>query len=421
MTTPGTGGTASAPRGKALAGGGAAAGGAGAAAAAGAFIPGNSVTGAAEGLMNGAFTMAASAGILPPALMIAFQFKLATAKPQNLEKAAGYWESAAKDLENGSRQLKEMVDGIPQTAWNMDDRAEYERTVDEYCLQLDYLHNYCMAVHYALIALAWALFAYAIFAIGVAAFLVSLVVAAGASLGTMYGACVSLAQTALSITYVVTGMLGMAGHVCAAVLAGGTVVTAKYQADHGNGEAWNALKKAAVTGSAGAAANLLQSAANTGLAFLNRSNGERHPIPGTNDVSGSRGFPLQEIDLDADRKYDTTWNVGGGAKVKMPGPYGPEVEVSGHRQYGPEGYAGSDFELKGKQPGPGIDLTGGVKKEWDENGDAKTTYGVGAEQPHSGVKAGYEKAVEPDGKAEDKASWVTPWGSQHKNFDPPWK
>ncbi|MFC4055598.1 hypothetical protein ACFOY4_38435 [Actinomadura syzygii] len=372
--------------------------------------------------MSAASTMAASAGVLPPALLIAFQFKLATGKPQNLEKAAGFWESAANDLERASQELKSLVEGIPRPAWNMDDREKYEETVEEYRLQLDYLHNYCMAVHYALVALAWALFAYAMFAIAIAGFLAALVAAAGASLGTMYGACVSLAETALSVTYVVTGALGMAGHACAAVLAGGTAVTAKYQSDHGSTEAWAALKKAAVTGSAGAAANLLQSAANAGLAYMNRSNGEKIPIPGRrNEFSGTKGFPLQEIDLDADRKYDTTWNVGGGAKVQIPGKNGPELEVSGHRQRGPGGYAGSDFELKGKEAGPGVDLTGGIKKEWDAQGNAKTTYGVGAEQPDTGAKVGYEGTVGTDGEGENKVTSVTPWGSQEKNFDPPWK
>ncbi len=187
-------------------------------------------------------------------------------------------------------------------------------------------------------------------------------------------------------------------------------MTAGYQSSHGNDQAWAASRKAIVTGSAGAGANLLQSAANAGLAYLNRSNGDVFPIPNSSSKSGTHGFPLQEIDLDADRKYDTTWNIGGGA-VQVPGGNGPELEVSGHRQWGPNGYAGSDFELKGKQtlPGEMVDLTGGIKKEWDGEGNAKTTYGLGAEQPHTGSKGGYEATVGPDGKTENKVTWVAPW------------
>ncbi len=151
--------------------------------------------------------------------MVAFQFKLATGKPQNLEKAAGYWESAAKDLEKAAQELKTLVEGVPGPAWNMDDREKYESTVEEYRLQLDYLHNYCMAVHYALIVLAWTLFTYAIFAVAMAGFLDGLAIAAVASAGTAYAACLGLATTAANITWVVTGALGMAGQLCGAVLA----------------------------------------------------------------------------------------------------------------------------------------------------------------------------------------------------------
>ncbi|QFG22092.1 hypothetical protein [Actinomadura sp. WMMB 499] len=379
------------------------------------------MVGAAEGLMNGAVAMAAAAGILPPALVIAFQFKLASGKPQNLEKAANKWAESAAEVRTAIEQWKSFVSGIPTADWNADDREKYQQAVDDYCLQMEYLHNYCMAVHYALISLAWALFVYAIAAIAIAAFLAALATAAVASLGTLYAACLSLAGTALTVTYVMTGILATAGQMCAAVLAGGAAVTANKQAEHGSQEAATAFKQALLTGSAGAGANLLEGAANTGLAWLNRANGEFDSVPwAPGKTWGHRGYGLQSIDLDADRAYDTTWNVGGGAKVKIPHEMGPEFEVSGHRKYGPEGYAGGDFELKGKQPGPGVDLTGGVKREWNAEGEEKTTYSTGLEQPHTGAKGAYEGTVNPDGTSENKATWVAPWGSQEKNFDPPW-
>ncbi|MEV5824958.1 hypothetical protein AB0L25_05220 [Spirillospora sp. NPDC052242] len=371
--------------------------------------------------MNGAVAMAAAAGVLPPALVIAFQFKLASGKPQNLEKAANKWAQSAEEVRTAIEQWKSFVSGIPHADWNADDREKYQQTVDDYCLQMEYLHNYCMAVHYALISLAWALFVYAVAAIAIAAFLAALAAAAVASLGTMYPACVSLAGTTLTVVYVMTGILAMAGEMCAGVLMGGAAITANKQAEHGSKEAATAFKQALLTGSAGAGANLLEGAANAGLAWLNRANGESGTVPGTNEKWGNPiGFPIHSIDLDADRSYDTTWKIGGGAKVKYPGAFGTEAELSGHRNYGPEGYAGADVELKAKQPGIFVDGAGGVKREWDGEGNHKTTYSGGLEQPQSGAKGGVEVTTDSQGGSEGKGTWITPMGSQERNFDPPW-
>ncbi|MFC6933509.1 hypothetical protein ACFQHO_26280 [Actinomadura yumaensis] len=240
--------------------------------------------------MSAAFLMASGAGILPPALMVAFQFKLATGKPQNLEAAAQSWSTAAEQCQKAAHDLRELVDGIPEQAWKMDDRAAYENKVADYCLQLDALHNYCMAVSYALTVLAYALFTYALFAIGVATYLDVLAVAALAIVD--YPECVALAGTALTVTWVATGILATAGGIAAATMGGGASFTADYQVDHGNADADDAFKRALATGSAGAAANLAQNAANAGLAYLNRSNGNIERLPGTaHATSGSRGFP----------------------------------------------------------------------------------------------------------------------------------
>ncbi|MFC6880088.1 hypothetical protein [Actinomadura yumaensis] len=390
-------------------------------------LAGGSVVGSAESLMSAAFLMASGAGILPPALMVAFQFKLATGKPQNLEAAAQSWSTAAEQCQKAAHDLRELVDGIPEQAWKMDDRAAYENKVADYCLQLDALHNYCMAVSYALTVLAYALFTYALFAIGVATYLDVLAVAALAIVD--YPECVALAGTALTVTWVATGILATAGGIAAATMGGGASFTADYQVDHGNADADDAFKRALATGSAGAAANLAQNAANAGLAYLNRSNGNIERLPGTaHATSGSRGFPLQEIDLDADRGINKTWNVGGGAKAQFPAGAGPEFEFGSHHKIGSKGYEGGDFEFKGKKPAGPVDLGLGGKVERDGEGNVNGGgFNVGAEQPETGSKAGYEGGWDDKGKYTDKLQGTTPAGSREwnpvekkKDDTPPW-
>ncbi|MFI0481893.1 hypothetical protein [Actinomadura sp. 9N215] len=396
--------------------------GTGAAGAAGAGgMLGASTVGAAESLMSAATTMAIGAMILPPALLVSFQFKLATGKPQNLEMASQEWAKAAQELEKASQELQARVKNIPTDSWTTDDRALYENTIHEFCLELDALHNYCMAVSYALIGLAWALFAYAVFAIGMAAYLDALAIAAVFVVD--YPACVAAAQTGLTITWVATGILANLGLVAGAAMGGGTVVTAKYQGAHGNDGADAALKKALVQGSAGAAANLVQSAANGALAYVNRSNGEvfdpsRRPLSGGQRdprvATGSKGSPLGEIDLDADRGFDGTWDVGGGAKI---GLGNAETELATHHKIQEGDYKGGDAEIKGKYTHGPVAVSGGPKVEWDDKGVGASGT-VGAENPQTGSKVNYEHEMSTEGEHSDKVTSTSPGGNKEWNPNP---
>ncbi|TMQ97797.1 hypothetical protein ETD83_19825 [Actinomadura soli] len=377
--------------------------------------------------MTAATNMAIGAMILPPALLVSFQFKLATGKPQNLEEASQEWAKAAQELEKASHELQARVKNIPADSWTMNDRALYEKTVHDFCRELDALHDYCMAVSYALIGLAWALFAYAVFAIGMAVYLDALAIAAAFVVD--YPACVAAAQTGLTVTWVATGILANLGLVAGAAMGGGAVVTAKYQGAQGNTGADAALKQALINGSAGAAANLVQSGANGALAFVNRSNGEifnpsQNPLPGGQRdprvATGSKGSPLSEIDLDADRGFDGTWDVGGGAKI---GLGNGETELATHHKIQEGEYKGGNAEIKGKYSQGPVAVSGGPKLEWDDKGVGGSGT-VGAENPQTGSKVDYEHGMSTEGEHSDKVTSSSPSGSKQwnpnpKNEDPP--
>lgn len=414
-------------RNKGLRGGAGAAGGAVVAAA-----TGGSALATAESLMAMATTMTSAAVILPPALMISFMFRLSTSKPQNLDKAGSDWAAAAQELEQASHDLRQLAESIPEQAWSMDDRNAYENKVGEFCLQVDALHNYLMAVSIALKILAWALFAYAVFAMGMAVYIDALAILAVASLASIVGAVdypalLALAQTASMITNISTGVLAAAGGIAGMAMFGGASFTGDYQADHGNAGAKAAFDKAFATGSAGAAANLLQNAGNAGLSWLNRSGGQtiNGGLPGGRSAGG-KGFPLTEIDLDADRDINRTWTVGGGAKFETPAG---ETEVAGNVKKNDEGWAGGEVGVNQKTPilGGTADVTGGGKLTWDENENLAGGYKVGAGHPGSGSQTEYEGNWDNKGDYSDKYKVNTPayntegsFAEGPKDETPPW-
>ncbi|MFC6880096.1 MULTISPECIES: hypothetical protein [Actinomadura] len=345
---------------------------------------------ASDSMMSIATTEAMAAGlILPPAMMINFEFKLSTGKATDLEKAGQEWRKAADLVQQTATELQSSLAAISGSDWSSDDRKGYEAKVQEFASQLQVLYVFCTAVGIALTVLAYALFVYAVFAVAMGTFLGALAVAAAAALASVVGTpvfleCEALAATCLTVTHVATGILAAAGQLGAATMAGGAALAAVVETFKGNDKALTDFMRAQATGSAGALANLGQNAANAGLNWLNRSDGVK--VPG-----GHKGTPLSEIDLDADRNYDKTWNVGGGAKFNT--GTGGEWEVGGHAKYGDRGWQG--LEGEGKYTSP-TGWSAGGKGGWEE--DSK-----GNDSIYGGVNGGYEKGgAGATGEAEGK-------------------
>lgn len=338
----------------------------------------------AEAMMTLATGMASAAGVtLPPALLISFQFRLSSGKPQNVMKAAYGWDNAADYLQKAATELRELVAALPQQTWSAQDRDRYEGAVDEYSLQLDYLHNYCMSVSITLTVLAWMLFGYAVFAIGMATWLDALALAALDPLLTLE--CEGLAATALTITTVTTSALGVMGVMAGAALTAGSSFVADLQGQHGNQYARAAFEEAFKNGGKTALVNLAQDGINAGLAFLNRGDG-----------ATKHEFPLKEIDLDADRDGEGAWSIGGGGKL---GLGQMEHELNGHAIVNNGHVTGGDLEYKGKYElpgGTGQTVGGGGKLEWGKPGGNDGlipdtfTGSAGYENTDTGTKAGLE-------------------------------
>lgn len=383
-------------------------------------LTGGSVVGTHESLMPIATAAAMAAGVaLPPAFMVAFAFKEGTGKTTKLEKCAQEWEKAAKELKVAAQNLDQLVKDIPGEAWTMDDRPLYEREVQSFGEQVDALTSYFNAVSTAIMIAAWALLAYSVFAAAMGAYLFGLASVAGASLLSVVGApayaqCMALAATALKITWVALGILAAAGAAAAGVMLVKMHTTAGDQEDNGAANVDAVLGKAWATGSAGAAANITEGLVNSGLNLVNK-----------------RGvLPTGQLDLDADRDIEKTWNLGVGGKVTSAAGI-LEGEGGYHAKIRDGAVQGQDVELKGKvgdSGGWGSGTLGG-KLEWDENENLKNkSFMGGVESANTGMKAEYEGNFDEKNKYSDKYNVNTPVynvsdGTFNKKADdeaPPW-
>ncbi|MGH3392841.1 MAG: hypothetical protein ACRDOO_28570 [Actinomadura sp.] len=328
--------------------------------------------------------------VLPPAVMINFQFKLCNGEAEKLDKAGQKWREVADKLQKTATELQEAVAGVPADTWTGDDRTAYEQKVREVCQQLEIAATYYMAVGIALTAFAYALFTYAIFALGMGTFLAALAVAAAAALASVVGApaysgMLATAGTCLTITWAATGILAAASQMAAVVFQGGAALTALLEYQHGNKQALSDFAHAEAVGSVTAVTNLAQNAANAGLAYVNRTGGEKLPWM----KAAPKGSPLSSIDLDADRDKDSTWTVGGTATV-TPTPGGNEYTGGGHVKYGDHGWQGWEVEGKAKTE-TGHEVGGKVGYE-DKDGFGQGKGGAwkgegsyGYEDPTTGV------------------------------------
>jgi len=307
--------------------------------------------------------------ILPPAAMVALQFKLSKGSPANLEKAAQAWNDAAASVERTRTLLRERVSAISAKDWTADDRDAYERKAGEFAAQLDILHVYCQAVAIALTVFAWALMIYAIFAVAMGTFLAALAAVAAAALAGIVtaeitAACEAIAATCLTVTLVATGVLAATAQLAAVVFQAGSMLAAVAETAKGNDRALSDFATAQVTGSAAALANLGQNVINGGLAAAGARAG--------------KGLPVSEVDLDADRNADHTWTIGGGATYETPG--GTEITGGGHVKYGDHGFAGGDLSGGVKTPA-GVGVNGSVGYTDEDgvfHGDAGSIdYGAG--------------------------------------------
>jgi hypothetical protein len=337
-----------------------------------------SVFSAADSMMTIATTEAMAAGlILPPAMWVNFEFKASTGKPDELNKAGEAWREAGAQLQQTANDLLKAAAAIPSEAWTADARGAYEQKVRELAAQFGIMDGYCQAAGITLTTLAYALLAYAGFAYAIGTILAAItplaaMALAGGPTALSYPGFLATAGSCLTATHVATGILGTMGQIGAAVLAGGTALSAYKQAGEGNTKAFEDLMQAQATGSAGALANLTQNAANAGLNYLNRT--DRIKVD-----HGHAGVPVGAIDLDADRDKDRTWSAGGGASFKT-GPFGAyEHEAGAHAKYGDRGLQG--LEAEGKSTFPNEGSVGG-KAGWEESGDGKNSF-------HGGVNGGY--------------------------------
>jgi hypothetical protein len=309
--------------------------------------------------------------VLPPAMWINYQFKLAKGNPVNIDKAGQAWRDTAQRLQQLGVELRQAVAAIPRDDWSADDRTAYEQKVEEFCAQLEVMYAFCLAVGIALTAFAYALVVYAVFAVAMGTFIGALAAVAAAAMVSIvgepvYAECLAIAATCLEVTMGATAILAGAATGVAAVFQGGAALSALVESVKGNDAALGDFVQAQATGSAAALANLTQNAANAGLAYVNRADDLGAAPRGT-----PKGIPLKAVDLDADRDKDHTWNVGGTATVKTAGDN--IVTAGGHVKYGDQGLRGIEGEGK-VQHGQ---VTAGGKAGWERDSHGKDTVYVG--------------------------------------------
>lgn len=309
-----------------------------------------------------------------PAVMIKFLFTLSTGDAAAVDKAGQDWRRASALVQQAAQAFQQAVAGVSGDDWTAQDRDAYEKKVQQACEQYQVVEIYLEAAGIALSVMAGALCAYAVFAAGMAIALIAIGTAILACEGTVVGSVAvpeleAAAAVCLEITQVATAILAEVGVAIAEVLQGGALLDATAEELDGNDKAFGDFLNGEAVGAAAAGANLLQNAANAGIAYANMN--EKTPVLGKDGkpVLGADGNPklnegdtkFGDINLNADRDWDKTWDVGASGKY---GDFSGGADV----KYGDQGFQGLSVS-GGYTPEDGPQVTGNVGWEKDKDGN----------------------------------------------------
>jgi hypothetical protein len=339
-------------------------------------------TGVADTAMTVALdlTMVAAAMEVVPAIWVRLLFSWSQGNVAAINGAAGDWAAAATKVSDAATVLDRAASGVSPQDWTAADRAGYDKAVARACRQLGDVHDMLDTAGRALEVVAEALAAYDFFAVGVAAILVEIGVAIVASESTVVGSVdvpglEAAAATVFGVVAAATVVLAAVGAMAGGVLQTAAVLAARAGARDGDAHAYRDLAHGEEVGAAAAYANLAQDAINAGLDYAARGNG----VEGARKTLGVarkgrkyEGSDAGPVDLDADRSWNRTWNVGGGAQ------YGP-ASVSGHVQVGDDGFEGYDTSAsvgtnEDWQVGGSHSLHRGSDGDWHEKATLSAGY-----------------------------------------------
>lgn len=358
-----------------------------------------STTDLADTLMNAALDLclAAAAMEVVPALGARYLFSLSQGNSTNINGAAVEWAAAATKVSEAATVLRRAASGVSPEDWTAGDREKYDEAVDRACRQLGDVYEFFDSTSQVLAVAALALVLYDTFAIAIAAILVSIGVAiVGSEAGVVTAVDVpgllAYAAVMLDVTVVATAALAAVGTMVGTALQAAALAGARAESHDGDAQAWGDLKDGEEIGAAAAAANLAQDVLNAGIDYASRGTGvagrrKSLGLSGKNltgrrgdvvDVKGKKESDRYDsgagvVDLDADRSWNETWNVGGGAQVG-------NVSGSAHAEFG-------DGRLQG--------VSGSASYQADTGGQAslsgsESVDGHGERHDHVAASAGYQ-------------------------------
>lgn len=309
-----------------------------------------------------------------PAVMIKFLFTLSAGDAAAVDKAGQDWRQSSALVQQAAEALQQAVAGVSGDDWTAQDRDAYEKKVQQACEQYQVVEIYLEAAGIALSVMAGALCAYAVFATGMAIALIAIGAAIIACEATVVGSVAvpeleEAAAVCLEITQVATAILAEVGVAIAEVLQGGALLDATAEEIDGNDKAFGDFLNGEAVGAAAAGANLLQNAANAGIAYANMKDKTPELGPDGKPKIGPDGQPVMnegktkagDINLNADRDWNKTWDVGASGKY---GDFSGGVDA----KYGDHGWQGASVS-GGYTPEDGPQVTGNASWEQDEHGN----------------------------------------------------
>lgn len=134
--------------------------------------------------------------VIPEAPFCAFTIQDGSGDAGAVEDGADKWRQASKELRDAHDHLATFVNSIPESEWQSTDRQLYEQTAAKYLQQLETSATAAEVAGDLLTGAAVAIFAFAGFAMGVAAALAADAVAVAAADATIVGAPEAEAEAA---------------------------------------------------------------------------------------------------------------------------------------------------------------------------------------------------------------------------------